>query len=118
MRINDINKKVRYYFIIVIIKKIRMSDTDITRLENLKTKIESMSKINQLEILNILKQNIGIKINENKSGVYINLSLLPSETMNKILYYLNYILEQELSINTIENQKTEFANEFFTEPQI
>ncbi len=93
-----------------------MSDMDITKLENLKTKIESMSKINQLEILNILKRNVGIKINENKSGVYINLSLLPSETIDEIVFYLNYILEQELSINKIETQKTEFANEFFTEP--
>ena len=88
---------------------------DIIKLEILKTKIEEMSKPNQLEIFNILKRNTGIKINENKSGVFINLSLLPSETIDEITNYLNYILEQELSINKIENQKNEFANEFFTE---
>ena len=88
---------------------------DIIKLEILKTKIEEMSKPNQLEIFNILKRNAGIKINENKSGVFINLSLLPSETIDEITNYLNYILEQELSINKIENQKNEFANEFFTE---
>ena len=89
--------------------------SEISKLENLKTKIESMSKTNQLGILNILKRNTAIKINENKSGVYINLSLLPSETMDEITYYLNYISEQEISINKIENQKNEFVNEFFTE---
>ena len=88
---------------------------DIANLENIKKKVESMSKTNQIEILKILKKNSSIKLNENKNGVYINLSFLPNETLEEINYYLNYILEQETSIEKIEKQKIDFKTEFFAE---
>ena len=50
-----------------------------------------------------------------KNGVYINLSFLPNETLEEINYYLNYILEQETSIEKIEKQKSDFKTEFFAE---
>ena len=37
---------------------------DIANLENIKNKVESMSKTNQIEILKILKRNSSIKLNE------------------------------------------------------
>ena len=88
---------------------------DIANLENIKKKVESMSKNNQIEILKILKKNSSIKLNENKNGVYINLSFLPNETLEEINYYLNYIFEQETSIEKIEKQKSDFKTEFFAE---
>lgn len=88
---------------------------DTNHLENIKKKIESMSKTNQIEILKILKRNSSIKLNENKNGVYINLTFLPNDTLEEIDYYLNYILEQETSIEKIEKQKNDFKNEFFAE---
>ena len=88
---------------------------DIANLENIKNKVESMSKTNQIEILKILKRNSSIKLNENKNGVYINLSFLPNETLEEINYYLNYIFEQETSIEKIEKQKSDFKTEFFAE---
>ena len=88
---------------------------DIANLENIKKKVESMSKTNQIEILKILKKNSSIKLNENKNGVYINLSFLPNETLEEINYYLNYIFEQETSIEKIEKQKSDFKTEFFAE---
>jgi hypothetical protein len=91
---------------------------DIVKLENIKNKIEYMSKINQIEILKILKKNPNIKLNENKNGVYINLSFLPNETLEEMNYYLNYVLEQEQSIEKIEKQKNDFKNEFFTESEM
>jgi hypothetical protein len=91
---------------------------DSVKLENIKNKIEYMSKINQIEILKILKKNPNIKLNENKNGVYINLSFLPNETLEEMNYYLNYVLEQEQSIEKIEKQKNDFKNEFFTESEI
>ena len=88
---------------------------DITNLKNIKNKVENMSKNNQIEILKILKRNSSIKLNENKNGVYINLSFLPNETLEEINYYLNYIFEQETSIEKIEKQKNDFKTEFFAE---
>ena len=81
-------------------------------LEKMKTYIESLSKFHQIEILKILSKNL-CKINENKSGVYVNLSFLPSETLNEIKSYIQYIQEQEESFNTMEYQKEEFKNAFF-----
>ena len=46
-------------------------------LEKIKTRIEKLTKEHQLEILKILNSAPDVKLNENKSGVYINLSFLP-----------------------------------------
>jgi hypothetical protein len=87
-------------------------------LEILKTKIEKMSKNHHIEILKILKKNGNVKLNENKSGVYVNLSFLPKDLVNELENYLNYIEDQETSLVTLENQKEEFKNTFFIEKEV
>jgi hypothetical protein len=74
-----------------------------------------MSKTNHIEILQILKKHQNVKLNENKSGVFVNLSFLSNELLEEINKYVNYINEQESVINTIETQKQEFKNTFFQE---
>jgi len=86
-------------------------------LENLKTRIESMSKTHHIEILKILKRFPNVKLNENKSGVFINLMFLPEETVDEMNKYLQYIDAQESTIMTVESQKEEYKNAFFTEKQ-
>jgi hypothetical protein len=83
-------------------------------LENIKSSIEIMNKYHQIEILKILSKNLS-KINENKSGVYVNLSFLPQDTINNLKDYITYTKEQEDSLNMIECQKTEYKNAFFSE---
>lgn len=82
-------------------------------LEIMKNKIEKMSKKHHIEILKILKMNANVKLNENKSGVFVNLSFLPHDTIDEIQNYLNYIQDQESSLVFLENQKEEFKNIFF-----
>ena len=79
----------------------------------MKDKIERMPKNNQIEVLKILKKYQGIKLNENKSGVFVNLSFLSNETLDEIDRYVCYVNDQETVINTIETQKQEFKNTFF-----
>ena len=79
----------------------------------IKDKIEKMQKINQVEILKILKKHQNIKLNENKSGIFVNLSFLSKEIIEEIEKYVNYVNDQEIDINTIETQKQEFKNTFF-----
>ena len=79
----------------------------------IKNKIERMSKNNQIEILKILKKYQNIKLNENKSGIFVNLSFLSKEIIEEIDKYVNYVNDQEIDINTIETQKHEFKNTFF-----
>jgi len=82
-------------------------------LSAIKDKIERMSKNNQIEVLKILKRYQNIKLNENKSGIFVNLSFLSKEILEEIDMYVNYVNDQETVINTIETQKQEFKNAFF-----
>jgi hypothetical protein len=91
-----------------------MSLQKMDNLENIKNAIENMNKYNQIEVLKILSKNL-CKINENKSGVYINLSFLSKETIDELAEYIEYTKQQEDSINTMEYQKDEFKNTFFIE---
>jgi hypothetical protein len=79
-------------------------------LESMKNKIENMTKTHHIEILKIIKKNPTIKLNENKSGVFINISLLPADTLDEIREYLNYIEVQDESIMSVERMKEEYAN--------
>lgn len=79
----------------------------------IKDKIEKMPKNNQIEVLKILKKYQNIKLNENKSGIFVNLSFLSKEILEEINQYVNYVNDQENVINTIETQKQEFKNAFF-----
>ena len=80
----------------------------------LKDKIEKMTKTQQLDILRILKKNPAIKLNENKSGIFVNISFLPNDAIEEIEKYVKYICDQESELNLLENQKQEFKNTFFS----
>ena len=80
----------------------------------LKDKIERLGKNNQLEILSILKNTNGIKLNENKNGVFVNMSFLPPDSLSEIDKYVKYVSDQEKTLNEFENQKQDFKNTFFT----
>jgi hypothetical protein len=86
-------------------------------LESLKTQIEAMNKTQHIEILKILRSNPLVKLNENKSGVYINLSFLPMEILAEVQEYVHYIQDQESSLKSMECQKQEFKNIFFAEKE-
>ena len=86
-------------------------------LENIKNKIESMHKQHHIEILKILKKCNSIKLNENKSGIFVNLSFLPIHTLNEIQKYIDYINVQETSISHLETQCDEFKNTFFIDKE-
>jgi hypothetical protein len=88
---------------------------DNNKLQFIKDTIEAMSKSNQIEILKILKNDSNVKLNENKNGVFVNLSYLPLETIKKIDYFLSYINNQEKELEKIETQKKEFQENFFIE---
>ena len=87
------------------------------KLEVLKSKIEQLNKQHHIEILKILKKNNTVTLNENKSGVYVNISLLPQQSVTDIFDYVNYIEQQEATLSSLETQKRDFKNTFFTEKE-
>ena len=86
-------------------------------LEKIKTKIESMGKQHHIEILKILKNHANVRLNENKSGVFINLSFLQNDVLDEIVKYIDFIGVQEDSIRYLENQREEYKNTFFVEDE-
>ena len=99
---NNINKKCGLY---------KMDNT--VQLEKIKTRIEKLSKDNQIEILKILHSSPDVKLNENKSGVYVNLSSLPENAFKKMLSYLDYVQEQEKMLLLTETKKDTYVKTFF-----
>lgn len=86
---------------------------EVEQLERIKLQIEKMSSTQQLEILKILHENENVKINENKSGVYVNLSFLPNNVVVQMQEYLKYVNDQENSLNVIENRKESVKHAYF-----
>jgi hypothetical protein len=85
------------------------------KLEDIKTAIEIMGKPQHIEVLNILKRNPNIKINENRNGSYINLSFIPLSVIDELETYINYIKDQEISLNTLEIEKENCKTTFFSD---
>jgi hypothetical protein len=88
---------------------------DIAELNNIRDKIESMSKFNQVEVLRIFSKHPDIvTLNENKYGVHINLSELKKNVLDDLMAYINYVNTQEFNLNEFEKQKESFKNIYFT----
>ena len=89
-----------------------MNEINIVELNLIKDAIDKMVKINQVEILRILKKNPKINLNENNYGVHVNLSDLPYSTIEEIKNYINYVNTQEKNLNHIELQKNNMKTLF------
>lgn len=86
---------------------------NIKELKLLKEQIEKMDKSNQTDILKILRDSNKVILNENKSGVYVNLTYCPQNTIDEIIQYLDYTNEQEKVLKTIEQEKDNVKTEYF-----
>lgn len=91
---------------------------NVSSLETIKSKIERMDKKHHIEVLKILKKNSAIKLNENKNGVFVNLSFLPRDSIEDLEKYIHYIEDQETTLLTAEYQKREYQNAFFVEKEV
>lgn len=83
-------------------------------LEKMKSIIEELPKHHQIEILKIIKDSSST-INENKSGIYVNMSFLPKVTIQEMNRYIKYVQDQEQALIPLESQKDGFKNSFFAE---
>lgn len=81
-------------------------------LMSLKDGIENMPIVHQIEILRIL-HNKHTQINENKNGVFVNISKLNDTTLRELEEYMKYVIQQEKQLNEIEQQKEILTKEFF-----
>ena len=83
------------------------------QLDVLKKKIELLEKNQQIEILRIIHNSQSNIINENKNGIYINMSSLNNNIIDEMQNYLTYINTQEKDLIVNENIMKDFQNAFF-----
>ena len=83
------------------------------RLDEIRQKIEAMSKFHQLEVLRILDSDKTIVLNENTNGVFVNLTLVSSTTIDKLCDYIRYVDAQQSSLEQQESAKESLANLYF-----
>ena len=81
-------------------------------LKSLKERIESTNLFHQIEILRIFNDH-DVIINENKNGVFINLTYVDSSILDKVYKYLSYVNKQEDQLNEIEKEKEKIVTSFF-----
>jgi len=84
-------------------------------LEYIRQQIELMSKHNQIEVLRLLNDSTeNVMLNENNYGVFINLSDLSDNLLEKINIYIEYWKKQENNLKHIEHKKQTYKTIFFS----
>jgi hypothetical protein len=76
-----------------------------TDLRNLCTKLESMTKLNQVEVLRIFHKYNKELINENNYGIHINITDIEDYVLQEIEEYIKYVTKQEGELDIIESQQ-------------
>jgi hypothetical protein len=89
------------------------TDYDFNKVNSIRESIEIMTKFNQIEILRIITKYKNITINENKNGIYLNLSEFSNNILDELIVYINYVTTQENELTNIENQKENYKNIYF-----
>ena len=79
----------------------------------LKEKIENLSKFHQIEILKILKSETNCTLNENKNGIFVNMTQLSDTVISNMFNYLEYVSKQEEQLNDVEDKKDELSSTYF-----
>jgi len=80
----------------------------------LRDNIENLEKHQHLQIVKIIQKN-NIDFTENRNGIFLNMKDLNEKTMKEIIQYLKYIEIQQKQLDTDENIKKTYANNFFND---
>ena len=87
------------------------------KLEKIKEDIENMNRFHQIEILKCLKKDDNIQLNENKNGIFINLSEVSEDIITDLENYILYVNKQEAQLGDHEKKKENLQNTNFDEQQ-
>jgi hypothetical protein len=79
----------------------------------IKDKIERMQKNYHVEIARILVKEYAITYDENKNGIFINLSHLSPDVHERIAKFIEYVELQEKQLEIDEKEKHELKDAYF-----
>ena len=80
----------------------------------LRDKIENLEKHQHLHIVEIIQKN-NVDFTENRNGIFLNMKDLNKKTIKEITQYLKYIEIQQKQLDTDENIKKTYANDYFND---
>ena len=71
-----------------------------------------MPIVHQIEVLRILSGK-HVSINENKNGIFVNITKLTDDILTQLDEYMKYVIKQEEQLSEIEHQKEMITKEYF-----
>lgn len=80
----------------------------------LKERIEAMPKYHQVEVLRLLSKHQTCVVNENNNGSFINLTEQPATVIEALQTYVDYVLEQQKQLSSVEHEKDLLEQTYFT----
>lgn len=80
---------------------------------DLKDRIERMTKIQHIELARMLIHTHKVTYDENKNGIFINMTELSDVALDHIKKFLQYIELQEESISHVEREMNGLKDTFF-----
>ena len=95
------------------IKNKDVKNVNLDALKSLRDKIELLTIFNQTEIFRIIYTS-NVTFSENKNGIFINLTYVDANVIEKISEYIVYVSKQESHLNEVEDKKTFLSNQYFT----
>lgn len=91
-----------------------VNNFSVSELNYIRETIENMNKFNQVAVLRLINKHNEVTLNENKYGIHINLSELSKDIIDELNVYIKYVRTQEMTLNSIEQQKEDYRNTYFT----
>ena len=81
-----------------------------SKLDKMIHHIDNFSKEDHIKILEIIANYNRNIISENSNGCFIHMEDLPEDIIEKIQYYINYVLLKESEISKVETTKDILKN--------
>ena len=79
---------------------------------HLRDRIELLPKVHHKDVARIFIEN-NITYDENKNGIFINLSTVPQEVLEKIARFISYVDLQQETIDLGETERKDIKTQFF-----
>ena len=79
---------------------------------HLRDRVEALPKQYHKDVARILFDS-NIAFDENKNGLFINLSTVPQEVLEKMARFVTYIDLQQQTLSTGETERQEIKTQFF-----
>ena len=83
-----------------------------SKLIAIRDSIEKMNKHNHIEVLRILI-NDDVIVNENKNGIYVNLTDIKPSVIEQLETFIMYVNAQEQSLELVETRMNTYKNQYF-----